>query len=129
MMSSTNTSTGPGRLIVAVYGIFALSATARASYQLLTKFEEAPIPYVLSAVSALVYILATFALARNNRALALGSVVFELVGVVIVGTLSLLLPEQFQHPSVWSLYGIGYAFIPLALPIWGLWWLGRSARV
>ena len=125
-MSSVNS--GPGRLIVAVYGIFALSATARASYQLLTKFEEAPIPYVLSAVSALVYILATIALARNNRSLALGAVVFELAGVLIVGTLSLLLPEQFQHPSVWSLYGIGYACIPLVLPLWGLWWLRRSAR-
>ena len=125
-MSSVNS--GPGRLIVAVYGIFALSATARASYQLLTKFEEAPIPYFLSAVSALVYILATIALARNNRSLALGAVVFELAGVLIVGTLSLLLPEQFQHPSVWSLYGIGYACIPLVLPLWGLWWLRRSAR-
>lgn len=126
-MSSVNS--GLGRLIVAVYGIFALSATARASYQLLTKFEEAPFPYVLSAVSALVYILATIALARNNRSLAMGAVVFELAGVLIVGTLSLLLPDQFQHPSVWSLYGIGYAFIPLVLPIWGLWWLRRSARV
>ena len=125
-MSSVNT--GLGRLIVAVYGIFAISATARASYQLLTKFEEAPVPYVLSAVSALVYILATIALARNNRSLAMGAVIFELAGVLIVGTLSLLLPDQFQHPSVWSLYGIGYACIPLALPIWGLWWLRRSSR-
>jgi hypothetical protein len=113
---------------VAVYGIFALSATARASFQLLTKFEEAPLPYVLSAVSALVYILATIALARNNRSLAMGAVVFELAGVLIVGTLSLLLPDQFQHPSVWSLYGLGYGCIPIALPIWGLWWLRRSNR-
>ncbi len=125
-MSSVNS--GLGRLIVAVYGIFALSATARASFQLLTKFEEAPLPYVLSAVSALVYILATIALARNNRSLAMGAVVFELAGVLIVGTLSLLLPDQFQHPSVWSLYGLGYGCIPIALPIWGLWWLRRSNR-
>jgi hypothetical protein len=125
-LSSVNS--GLGRLIVAVYGIFALSATARASFQLLTKFEEAPLPYVLSAVSALVYILATIALARNNRSLAMGAVVFELAGVLIVGTLSLLLPDQFQHPSVWSLYGLGYGCIPIALPIWGLWWLRRSNR-
>ena len=119
---------GPGRLLVAVYGVFALSASARASFQLLTKFEEAPLAYSLSAVSAFVYIIATVALARGERSrnLAWATVGFELVGVLSVGTLSIVLPELFAHPSVWSGFGSGYAFIPLILPILGLAWLWRE---
>ena len=119
---------GPGRLLVAVYGVFALSASARASFQLLTKFEEAPLAYSLSAVSAFVYIIATVALARGGRSsnLAWATVGFELVGVLSVGTLSIVLPDLFAHPSVWSGFGSGYAFIPLILPILGLAWLWRE---
>jgi cytochrome bd-type quinol oxidase subunit 2 len=124
-----NKTLGPGRLLVAVYGVFALSASARASFQLVTKFEEAPLAYSLSALSAFVYIIATIALARGvqSRGLAFATVGFELAGVVSVGALSLLLPELFAHPSVWSGFGSGYAFIPLLLPILGLIWL-RSDR-
>jgi Na+-transporting NADH:ubiquinone oxidoreductase subunit NqrB len=119
---------GPGRLLIAVYGVFALSATARASFQLITKFEEAPLAYSLSAISALVYVVATLALAKGERwrTLAYVTVGFELVGVLAVGLLSLLVPELFAHPSVWSLFGAGYAFIPLGLPILGLIWLRRQ---
>ena len=122
------TTLGAGRLLVAVYGVFALSASARASFQLLTKFDEAPLAYSLSAVSAFVYIIATVALARGKRSrtLAWVTVGFELVGVLAVGTLSLLLPQLFAHPSVWSGFGAGYAFIPLILPILGLAWLWRE---
>lgn len=123
-----NNTLGPGRLLIAVYGVFALSATARASYQLITEFNEAPVAYLLSAVSAVVYIIATFALARGERSrnLAYATVLFELVGVLAVGLLSLLLPSLFAHPSVWSGFGIGYGFIPLLLPILGLIWLRRQ---
>jgi len=119
---------GPGRLLIAVYGVFALSSTARASFQLITKFEDAPLAYSLSAVAALVYVVATLALAKGDRlrTLAYITVGFELVGVLSVGLLSVLLPELFAHPSVWSMFGAGYAFIPLALPILGLIWLRRQ---
>lgn len=123
-----NNTLGPGRLLIAVYGVFALSATARASYQLLTEFDQAPIAYLLSAISAVVYIVATIALARGERSrrLAYLTVGFELVGVIAVGLLSILLPTLFAHPSVWSGFGIGYGFIPLLLPILGLIWLRRQ---
>ena len=123
-------SLGIGRLLVAIYGVFAISATARALFQLLTKFEEAPIAYSLSAVSALVYIVATVSLAKsgsNWRRISFWAVMFELVGVLLVGLLSLLVPEYFAHPSVWSGFGIGYGFVPLLLPFLGLLWL-RSQR-
>jgi len=123
-------SRGVGALLIAVYGVFAVSATARASFQLVTKFEDAPLAYSLSALSALVYIVATVALARNDsrsQAVARWAVRFELVGVLVVGTLSLVWPAAFEHPSVWSWFGLNYACLPLVLPIFGLLWLNRRA--
>ena len=120
---------GFGRLLIAVYAVFAVSATARASFQLLTKFEDAPLAYSLSALAAVVYLVATLALAKPSwRKLAYFAVGFELVGVLLVGALSLLQPALFAHPSVWSEFGSGYAYIPLALPIIGLIWLARNQR-
>ncbi len=120
---------GYGRALILVYAVFAVSASARASYQILTKFEEAPFAYSLSAVAALVYVVATVALASSGfvwRKVALLTVSFELIGVVAVGLLSIWLPAQFNHPSVWSGFGIGYGFIPLLLPVLGLIWLRRD---
>ena len=111
---------GPGRLLVAVYAVFALAASSRAALQLLTRFDEAPVAYVLSAVAAAVYVVAAVALGRGMRRLALWAVGFELVGVLVVGTLSLVLRDAFPDETVWSLYGIGYGFVPLVLPVLGL---------
>lgn len=111
---------GPGRLLVAVYAVFALAASSRAALQLLTRFDEAPVAYVLSAVAAVVYVVAAVALGRGLRRLALWAVGFELVGVLVVGTLSLVLRDAFPDETVWSLYGIGYGFVPLVLPVLGL---------
>ncbi|MDG2496683.1 MAG: hypothetical protein P8M68_00670 [Aquiluna sp.] len=122
-------SLGIGRLLIAVYGVFAISASARAGFQLATEFNDAPIAYLLSAMSAGVYIVATIALARGQKfaRLAKVAVLFELVGVLLVGGLSIALPAWFAHPSVWSGFGVGYAFIPLLLPILGLIWLRRRS--
>lgn len=117
-------------LLVAVYAIFAISASARAGYQLLTKFEDAPLAYSLSAISAAVYLVATVSLAKSSsraRRVARVAVWFELVGVLAVGTLSLILPAAFQHPSVWSWFGLNYACLPLVLPIFALIWLKRTS--
>jgi len=126
----TTSNRGIGTLLIAVYAVFAISATARASYQLLTKFDDAPLAYSLSALSAAVYVVATLALSRTGEQaarLAKWAVTFELVGVLVVGTLSLLWPAAFQHPSVWSWYGLNYACLPLVLPVFGLLWLRRRA--
>jgi len=45
-----------------------------------------------------------------------------------VGSLSFLVPELFAHASVWSGFGSGYGFLPLALPILGLVWINRSGK-
>lgn len=136
MAEGRATASGPGRLLVLVYGIFALSATARAAVQIATRFSEAPVAYLLSALAAVVYLLATVGLARSGpgaRRLALLACSVELVGVLTVGTVSLLVPDEFPDATVWSSYGAGYGFVPLVLPVLGLAWLrhtapGRRAR-
>jgi hypothetical protein len=120
------TSTGVGRVLIAVYGVFALSASARAGVQLATRFHEAPIAYLLSAFAGVVYIAATVGLARGYRTLAWVTVLIELVGVLAVGTASLLLPADFPRATVWSGYGAGYGWVPLVLPVFGLLWLRRT---
>ena len=127
--SATRTNTGAGRALVAVYGVFALAATARAAVQLATRYSEAPVAYLLSAVAGVIYLLATITLARGTRTsrrVAWVAIGLELVGVVTVGTLSLLEPEAFPRATVWSAYGIGYGFVPLVLPVLGLVWLART---
>ncbi len=119
---------GPGRVLVAVYGVFALAAGARAAVQLSTRFAEAPVAYLLSALAAVVYVVATVALARGGRRTALVAISVELVGVLVVGTLSVLDPAAFPDETVWSAYGRGYLFIPLVLPVLGLLFLRRRAR-
>lgn len=127
-MKANSQNRGVGTLVISIYGVFALSASVRAGYQLLRKYEEAPLAYWLSLLAAAVYIIATFALAKGNFALANKTLMFELAGVLVIGTLSLVTPSLFAHPSVWSFYGMGYGFIPLLLPIFGLWWVRRVNR-
>lgn len=119
-----------GRVLITVYLVLALAATLRAVYQIITKFDEAPLAYSLSLVSGLVYIVATVALIRRTgvwRTVAWIALSFEFAGVLIVGTLSLTHPELFAHPSVWSWFGNGYLFIPLVLPVLGMVWLRADA--
>src|ERR1700719_344934 len=121
-----STRTGPGRVLIAVYALFALSASARAAVQIATKFGNAPVAYVLSAFAAAVYILATVTLAVGSptaRRIAIVSCSVELVGVLAVGTWSLADPVTFPAATVWSSYGSGYGFVPLVLPVFGLLWL------
>jgi hypothetical protein len=128
-VSERPTSSGPGRVLIAVYGIFALSATARAGVQIASRFGEAPVAYLLSAFSGVVYILATIGLAGHrpwSRRLAWTAVVIELAGVLVVGTFTVLDSGDFPDDTVWSIYGRGYGFIPLVLPLIGLWWLRRT---
>ncbi len=121
---------GPGRVLVAVYAVFVLAAGSRAAVQLATQYSKAPLAYVLSAVSALVYLAATIALASRrpgaHRA-AVACLTFELVGVLAIGTFSVIDSSAFPDDTVWSNYGMGYVFIPVVLPIVGLLYLRRRS--
>jgi cytochrome bd-type quinol oxidase subunit 2 len=127
--SPAPTGQGFGRVLVAVYGIFALAATSRSAVQIATELSRAPLAYLLSAFAAIVYIVATVSLARGDvtsRRLAAVAISIELVGVLIVGVASERFPSVFQHPTVWTGFGSGYGFVPLVLPFVGLWWLRHT---
>jgi O-antigen/teichoic acid export membrane protein len=123
------TRSGPGRLLVAMYALFAMAATSRSLVQITTKYDEAPLAYSLSAVAAVVYIVATVCLIRGTRRarrvarIALG---FELIGVIGVGTLTVIDPAAFPDQTVWSDFGLGYLLLPLIVPLLGLLWLHRT---
>jgi hypothetical protein len=52
----------------------------------------------------------------------------ELVGVLVIGTLSLVDRAAFPDETVWSVYGQGYLFVPLVLPVLGLAFLRRRGQ-
>jgi hypothetical protein len=129
--------TGVGRVLVVVYGVLALAASGRSVFQIIDRFGEAPIAFSLSALSAAVYIVATIALVARGRTwyrVAWATIGFELFGVLVIGTASVLAPgllglhdiDPFgRDATVWSVYGMGYLFIPLVLPVLGMVWLAR----
>ena len=126
------TRSGPGRVLIAVYAVFALGATSRSVVQILLQFHRAPLAYVLSAFAAVVYILATICLGRasaTSRRVAVISCTVELVGVLAIGTASVLTPSAFPDATVWSVYGEGYFFIPVILPILGILWIRHTAKL
>ena len=120
-----------GIVLVALYGLFALAATGRATYQILVDFDKAPVSYLLSALAAVIYLVATVALARGDRTsvrVATVAISIELVGVLAVGLVSYLVPSEFPDKTVWSHFGAGYGYVPLVLPVLGLLWLRYTAR-
>ncbi|WP_110181989.1 hypothetical protein [Nocardioides solisilvae] len=115
-----------GQVLIAAYAVFAVAAGARSFAQVVTKLDEAPVAYLLSAVAAVVYLVATLAFRRAGRPafrVALGACLFELVGVLGVGLWTYLDPDLFADATVWSHFGQGYGFVPLVLPFVGLAWL------
>ncbi len=133
--------TGVGRLLILVYGILALAATGRSVFQIIDRFSEAPVAFTLSGLAAVVYIVATIALIAPGHVwyrVAWITISFELAGVLVIGTLSLVAPEVLgltsidpfgRQATVWSVYGMGYLFIPLVLPILGMLWLSKHKPI
>lgn len=124
---------GPGRVILALYLVFVIGTVSRSAAQISTRWHEAPLAYGLSAFAAAVYVVALVSLSlRGRRAwwVSLVALSIELAGVLVVGAWSYLAPEMFPDATVWSHFGQGYLFIPLVLPVVGLWWLlsDRGAR-
>ncbi|WP_131105376.1 hypothetical protein [Ornithinimicrobium sufpigmenti] len=124
---------GPGRVILALYLIFVIGTVSRSAAQISTRWEEAPLAYGLSAFAALVYVVILVSLSVRGRAawwVSTIALTVELVGVLVVGTWSVLAPQMFPDATVWSTFGRGYLFLPLVLPVLGLWWLlsDRGAR-
>jgi len=127
--TTSSRSTGVGRVLIAVYGLLALAATGRSVFQLFDDFDRAPVAYSLSALAAVVYIVATVALIMPGDVwyrVAWITIGFELLGVLVVGLLSIFDPVLFPAKTVWSMFGRGYGFVPLVLPILGMLWLRHT---
>lgn len=121
---------GPGIVLVWLYGVMVVGAVSRSAYQIATEFDRAPLAYALSAVAGVVYGFITYTLVRGGetaRKAALVCCVAELVGVLTVGTWTLVEPSAFPDATVWSDFGMGYVFIPVLLPLSAIYWL-RKAR-
>ncbi|CAL9601392.1 hypothetical protein [Streptomyces pilosus] len=121
---------GPGLLLVWLYGVMVVGAVSRSAYQIATEFDRAPLAYTLSALAGVVYGFITYTLVRGGetaRRAALVCCAAELVGVLTVGTWTLVDPSAFPDATVWSEYGMGYLFIPVLLPLTAVYWL-RTAR-
>ena len=126
-----HTGKGLGLVLVALYGLFALAATGRATFQIIADFGRAPVAYLLSALAAVIYLVATVALARGDQTsvrVARIAITTEMVGVLVVGLVSYLVPSEFPDKTVWSHFGAGYGYVPLALPVLGLLWLRRTQQ-
>ncbi|MFG2626010.1 hypothetical protein [Streptomyces sp. NPDC048473] len=121
--------TGPGRVLVWFYGVFTVAAASRSIVQIILDFDRAPLAYALSAVAAVVYGFITYSLVRGGekaRRTALACCAAELLGVLVVGTWTMVEPSAFADATVWSDFGMGYLFIPVILPITGMMWLRRA---
>jgi hypothetical protein len=132
---------GPGRILVAVYAVLAIAATGRSVFQIVDRFDEAPVAFSLSAVAAVVYLVATLALAFGWDRVAWVAIGFELLGVLAIGVVSIAAPALIglgdvelldrafgREGTVWALFGAGYLCVPLALPVIGLLYLARGRR-
>ncbi|MDQ1702243.1 MAG: hypothetical protein QOF57_1495 [Frankiaceae bacterium] len=121
--------TGFGRVLITIYAILALGATARSITELISKYHVAPLAYWLSLFSGVVYILATYGLASRRPSswrLAVVTITIEAIGVLVIGTWSVVHHASFPKTTVWSDFGAQYGGIPLVLPFVGLWWLRRT---
>jgi cytochrome bd-type quinol oxidase subunit 2 len=140
-MSTRRKLAGPARILVAVYAVLAIAATGRSVFQIIDRFDEAPIAFSLSAVAAIVYLVATLALAFRRDRVAWVTIGFELLGVLIIGGISVFAPHLIglgdvalldramgREGTVWALFGLGYLCIPLVLPVIGLLYLSRGRR-
>ena len=94
--------------------------------------SEAPLAYGLSGVAVAAYLLIAVALRQRSRRwrqilwLACSA---ELAGVLGVGSATLMRPGAFADQTVWSHYGEGYGYLPLALPMLTLALLAHDRRL
>lgn len=115
-----------GVILAISYPVLALSAGVRAAYQLFFKEDVANyLPAILSGIAAICYLLATVGFVVRKKwawRLSVSMLLFELAMVLIVGTLSFVIPEAIGR-TVWGRFGADYGFFPLIQPLLGLAWL------
>lgn len=121
-----------GVILAISYPVLALSAGVRSMYQLFFKEGQVnELAAVLSGVAAICYLVASVGFIVRKRWAWQVSVImlsFELVMVLLVGILSLLMPDVIGR-TVWGRFGADYGYFPLIQPLLGLaWLLNRETR-
>ncbi len=115
-----------GYILTVSYPLLAVSTGVRALFQLFLK--EGVVNYLaptLSFVAAICYLTATIGFAYRRRwawRLSVGVLLFETFLTLIVGSLSLVIPEVVGR-TVWRHFGADYGYFPLFQPAIGLVWL------
>ncbi len=124
--SSTELVAVLGYILTVSYPLLALSTGVRALFQLLLK--DGVVNYLapsLTLVAAVCYLTATIGFAYRRRwawRLSVGVLLFETILTLVVGTLSLIIPETIGR-TVWRHFGADYGYFPLFQPAIGLAWL------
>jgi hypothetical protein len=115
-----------GVILAVSYPVLALSAGVRSIYQLFLKQGVTNyLPAVLSGIAAICYLLATVGFVVRKRwawRLSVSMLGFELAMVLVIGTLSLFIPDTIGR-TVWGRFGADYGYFPLIQPLLGLAWL------
>jgi hypothetical protein len=132
--SSRATESRPSIWITVIgiaYTVLAIAALSRSAYQAATGVAtgRAVAAVTLSALAGVVYLVAAIALRRGSTgSVRLGRrcLFIELLGVIAV-SLAELAVGGFGRAAVWSGFGVGYGYLPVLLPIAGLW-LTRPGR-
>jgi hypothetical protein len=120
---------GDGQVaLLAAYSLLAFAAVGRSTYELVFKFNEAPVAYSFSSLAAVIYLVACWAIWRGDAlGVKVGKIActFELFGVLTIGALTTVGESAFDVGTVWSYFGRDYGWLPLVVPALALWWLYR----
>jgi hypothetical protein len=115
-----------GYVLAVSYPILALSTGVRAVYQLFFKSGvENYLPVYLSALAALLYLVAALGFAYRRRWtwwLSVAALGVETLMTFIIGLWSFVDPELIGR-TVWRHFGEDYGYFPLFQPLFGLVWL------
>lgn len=106
-----------------LYIFWAVALCSRAAWQYTTRSGNIW-PTHLSLLAGCIYIaIAVWAWRGQRRALQVG-LISELAGVVLVSIGEHIWP--LPYASAWSSFGVGYLWMPILLPLLGLFHLHRQ---
>lgn len=119
-------ATAAGVVLAISYPVLAISIGVRAVYQLCCRPDlPGKVGPWLSLLAACVYAVAAVGFARRTRRawrISMAALSFELVMVLLVGTITLLSPTAIPH-TAWGNFGRDYGFFLVLQPFLGLLWL------
>ena len=105
-----------------IYAFWAVAVCSRASWQYVTHHGDL-LPTHLSLLAGSIYIAIAWSAYHQQPRPALIGLVLEFLGVLGVSIYEFSSP--FSYATAWSHFGAGYLYLPLILPIAGIWSLWR----